>query len=91
MSDNNDISSRLIEFEDDKGNKIKTELADIIEFEGREYAILYSAEAGQNDEEREAVVMRLIEDGDEDYFETIEDDEEFEKVANYIQELQDTV
>jgi len=86
---NNDTSSRIIEFEDEYGNKNEAELADIIEVDGKEYAILYPTDSEPNDEEQDAIVMRFVEEGEDDYFEAIEDDEEFEKVANYIQELQD--
>lgn len=75
----------LIEITDDDGTVIKCELYDIIEFEGKQYALLM--ETDSEDEEPEVVLMRYTEEGEESYFETIDDDEEFEKVSEYIESL----
>ncbi len=82
MSEENE---NLIEITDDDGTVIKCELYDIIEFEGKQYALL--VEADSQDEEAEVVLMRYTEEGDESYFETIDDDDEFEKVSQYIENL----
>ena len=81
--------NNIIEVTDDDGSVIKCELYDIIEFEGKQYALLVEVNAEERDEEPELVLMRLIENGDSDevFFETIEDDEEFEKVQAYIESL----
>lgn len=78
-------SENLIEIIDDDGTVIKCELYDIIEFENKQYALL--VEADSEDEEPEVVLMRYTEEGEESYFETIDDDEEFEKVSAYIETL----
>lgn len=80
-----DEKENLIEITDDDGNKIKCELYDIIEFEGSQYALLLEAEVQEKD--AELVLMRYVEEGEEGYFETIDDDAEFEKVSNYIETL----
>lgn len=76
----------IIEITDDDGTVIKCELYDIVEFEGKQYALL--VEAGTEDEEPEVVLMRYTEEGEEVFFETIDDDEEFEKVQEYIENLE---
>ena len=83
MAEENDI----IEITDEDGNVIKCELYDIVEVEGKQYAVL--AEAGANEDETELVLMRMVENGDSDevFFETIDDDDEFEKVQEYIESL----
>lgn len=83
MAEENDI----IEITDEDGNVIKCELYDIVEVEGKQYAVL--AEEGADEEETELVLMRMVENGDSDevFFETIDDDEEFEKVQEYIESL----
>lgn len=78
-------NENLIEIIDDDGTVIKCELYDIIEFENKQYALL--VEADSEDEEPEVVLMRYTEEGEESYFETIDDDEEFEKVSAYIETL----
>lgn len=74
-----------IEIIDDDGKTIKCELYDIVEFDGKQYAVL--AEKDSEDEEPELVLMRYTEEGEESYFETIDDDDEFERVSEYIENL----
>ena len=74
-----------IEIIDDDGTTIKCELYDIVEFDGKQYAVL--AEKDSEDEEPELVLMRYTEVGEESYFETIDDDDEFERVSEYIENL----
>ena len=73
-----------IEIIDDDGTTIKCELYDIVEFDGKQYAILAEKDS---DEEPELVLMRYTEEGEESYFETIDDDDEFERVSEYIENL----
>lgn len=74
-----------IEIIDDDGTTIKCELYDIVEFDGKQYAVL--EEKDSEDEEPELVLMRYTEEGEESYFETIDDDDEFERVSEYIENL----
>jgi len=77
--------NNIIEITDDEGNSINCELYDIIEYEGKQYAILVEADIEEDD--AEMVLMRYLEEDGESIFETIEDDEEFEKVSQYIETL----
>lgn len=79
---------QLIETVDEEGNVINFELFDIVEVEGKEYALLLPTEAEEGEED-EIVLMRLTKDGEDYLFETIDNDEEFEKVAQYIENLED--
>lgn len=81
-------NDQLIETVDENGNIITFELFDIVEVDGKEYALLLPTEA-QAGEEDELVLMRLTKDGEEYLFETIDDNEEFDKVAQYVEELAD--
>ena len=80
-----DVNDNIIEIIDDDGTVIKCELYDIIEFEDKQYALLIEAES--EEDEPEVVLMRYVEEGEESFFETIDDDEEFEKVSSYIESL----
>ena len=82
-----EMENNIIEVIDDDGTVIKCELYDIIEFEGNQYALLVEAES--DDEEPEVVLMRYTEEGEESFFETIDDDAEFEKVSAYIESLEE--
>ncbi len=84
-------NNNIIEVTDEDGSVIRCELYDIIEYEGKQYALLVEVDAEESEEEPELVLMRLIENGDSDevFFETIDDDDEFEKVQAYIESLPD--
>lgn len=75
---------QIIETIDENGNLIKFELFDIVEVDEQEYALLLPVEEEDNDE---VVLMRITKDADEYLFETIDDDDEFEKVANYVENM----
>lgn len=76
---------KLIETLDEEGNLVKFELFDIIEYEDKEYALLLPADT--QDDYDEVILMRLTKDGEDYIFEAIEDDEEFDKVSEYIENL----
>lgn len=95
MTNHEDMEEQLIETIDEDGNVINFELIDIVQVEDddsikdNEYALLLPVdENGDSDEEKEVVLMKLIKDGEEYLFEAIEDDEEFDKVIEYINLLQ---
>ncbi len=83
----------LIETFDENGNKVTFELLDIVAVDDVEYALLLptDADADENEEESEVLLMRLKKDGEEYSFEAIDDDDEFNKVAAYIEELEDEI
>ena len=77
---------QLIETVDENGNIITSELFDIVEVDEREYALLLPTDAQEGDED-ELVLMRLTKDGEDYLFETIDDDDEFNRVAEYVENL----
>ena len=83
-----ELQDNFITIEDEDGNEMTCELYDIIEFEGSQYALLFEANAADVDE-AEFVLMRYSEEGEESYFESIDDDDEFERVSNYVESLDD--
>ncbi len=74
---------QLIETIDENGNVINFELHDIVEVDNQEYALLIPAET-ENKEEEEVILMKLTQDGEDYIFESIDDEAEFDKVAEYI-------
>lgn len=82
-----EMENNIIEIIDEDGTVIKCELYDIIEFENKQYALL--VEVNSSDEEPEVVLMRYVEEGEESFFESIDNDEEFQKVSEYIDSLDD--
>lgn len=90
MNELEEFKAQIIETIDEDGKTVELELLDVVDVEGVEYAILREVEAGDDEEdelESEAVLMRLIRNGEEFTFETIESDEEFNIVAEYIGSL----
>ena len=90
MNELEEFKAQIIETIDEDGQTVELELLDVVDVEGVEYAILREVEAGDDEEdelESEAVLMRLIRNGEEFTFETIESDEEFNIVAEYIGSL----
>ncbi len=77
---------QIIETIDENGNVIKFELFDIVEVDEQEYALLLPVE---EEESEELILMRLSKDGEEYLFETIDDDKEFDKVAQYVESMED--
>ncbi len=84
MSDN---PENIIEIIDENGKTICCELFNIIEFEGNEYALLLPQEEKDN-EDAEFVVMKIMEDEDDIAFINLDDDE-FNRVSEYIENIQD--
>jgi uncharacterized protein YrzB (UPF0473 family) len=80
---------QVIETVDEDGNVVKFELFDIVEVEEKEYALLLPVE--NSEENEEIVLMRLTKEGEEYLFEAIEDDEEFNKVSEYIESLDEDI
>ena len=78
-------NENLIETVDEQGNVINFELFDIVEVDEQEYALLLPAEREEDDEE--LVLMRLSKDGEDYIFESIDNDEEFNKVAEYVENM----
>lgn len=78
---------KLIETIDDNGNKVSFELFDIIDFEDKEYALLLPPDTKEDDVDAEIVLMRLLTEGEDYIFEAIEDDEEFDRVSEYIENM----
>lgn len=84
-------NEELIETIDENGNKVTFELLDIVTVDDIEYALLLPTDADENEDESEVLLMRLKKDGEEYSFEAIDDDEEFNKVASYIEEIEDEI
>ena len=76
----------IVEITDEEGNATQCEVYDIIEFEEKTYALLLPLE--DNEEDPELIVLEYIEEGDECYFQNIEDEEEFDRVCEFIQNLE---
>lgn len=82
MTDNQDNNIVLI---DEEGAEHQFEIIDMLEVDGANYAVLFPVEEEDGDE---AIILKagVDENGEEVLFE-IEDDEEWEKIADIYQEM----
>jgi uncharacterized protein YrzB (UPF0473 family) len=83
----------IITLEGEDGQSYECQILDIFDFEGQEYALLLKkasdkdAPKPEDDEDGSLVIMRLIQRDDQSIFQTIESDEEFDKVVAHVEEL----
>lgn len=88
MSDEiKETEQQYVEIYDEDGNVIKCEIYDIVDFDEKTYALLLPLTEDENDEDSEVIVMQYVEEGDEGYFQNIDNDEEFKRVCEYIESL----
>ena len=78
---------QIIETTTEDGEVVQFKLFDIIEFEEKEYALLLPVD--EDSEDAELVLMKLTKENDDYLFETIEDDNEFDRVSEYIESIAD--
>lgn len=77
----------IVTITDEEGAETQCEVYDVVEFEGKSYALLLPLDE-EDEEDAELIVLEYIEEGDECYFQSIDDEEEFNKVCSYIQNLE---
>jgi len=83
-----ELEQNFVEICDEEGNVTKCEVYDVVDFEEKTYALLLPIEEESEDEDGELIVMEYIEEGDDVYFQNIENEEEFDKVCEYIRTLE---
>ena len=83
----------LVSLSDDKGNEYNFEVLDSFDEDDTQYvAMTPYAEEDEVDEELDGslVIMKVVEENGENYFVEIEDDDEYERIANeFVGRLQD--
>jgi uncharacterized protein YrzB (UPF0473 family) len=82
----------VITLEGEDGNSYTCQIIRVIELDGKEYALLLNlndeqADGGEESEEGSLVIMGLTQKDEQAIFNTIESEEEFNKVVAYVQEL----
>ena len=82
--------SNIVSLTGDDGNEIKCEVFDIIGFENKTYALLIPQDEIEEDDEQQEklIVLEYVEEGDDCYFQNIEDDEEFDRVCEFVNTLE---
>lgn len=84
----------LFTLSDDEGNEFTFEVLDAIEDDSGRYVAMLPVFDHPEDEVEDSgslVIMKEVQDGDESFFEEIEEEEEFNRVADiFVNRLQDT-
>lgn len=78
----------FVEIYNEDGEIVKCEIYDVVDFEEKTYALLLPLDS-VDDEDSEVIVMEYIEEGEEGYFQNIDDDAEFQRVCEYVESLSD--
>jgi len=84
-----DFGPDIITLTSEDGEEFQFEMLDRDEFEDGEYVALVpiaSEEELPEDVEGELVFMRLVTDGDEEFLESLEDEDEYNRVADHFTE-----
>ena len=89
MSEEMEQEQQFVEVIWEDGSIIKCEIYDVIDFENKTYALLLPLEESEDDDEAEIIVMEYVEEGEDGYFQNIDDEAEFNRVCEYIQSLDD--
>lgn len=80
----------FVELCDEEGNVTKCEVYDVVDFEEKTYALLLPLE-DENVDDPELILLEYVEEGEDGYFQNIDDEEEFERVSEYIESLAEEV
>lgn len=88
--ENQELEQQYVEIVGEDGTTEKCEIYDVIDFEGKTYALLLPLSEDEDGEEAEVIVMEYVEESEDDgYFQNIEDEAEFQRVCAYIESLED--
>lgn len=92
MEENNNYESTVFTLTDEEGNEIEFEVIGQHEMNGEHYVALLPAndqpeDDGVGDIQWEYVILKLVKDGDEEILVTVDDDDEFDDIADYFDDL----
>ena len=91
--ENNEYGVDIISLSDEEGNEYNFEILDRLETEEGDYVALlpiYDDAKEMLDDNGELVIMKVGEENGEEYYENIDDDDEYDTVADaFIERLQD--
>ena len=88
MSEMNEYTPELFELIDEDGNKKQFELIDASEFRGEQYCVFLPAVEDDDflNASCDLVILKVIEEDDEEIFTSIDDEDEFDAVNAFFYE-----
>lgn len=90
MNDTNkNMDDGIYTLTDENGNEIQFELVGACEFKGNQYYAMIPVEdkGGDDDEYCEYVILKAVMENGEEILVTIDDDDEFDDVADYFDDM----
>ena len=92
MDEKNTYESEIFTLTDEDGNEIEFEVIGQHEMNGQRYVALLPVEDETEEDENgnidwEYVILKLAKDGDEEILVTVDDDDEFDDIADYFDDL----
>ena len=85
---NEEEESAIVTLTDEDGSEIEFEIVADCEKNGNHYfAMIPVEDENPNDDVCEYVVLKLEKDGDEEFFVTVDDDDELDDIADYFEDL----
>lgn len=87
--ENQELEQQYVEIISEDGQIVKCEIYDVVDFEEKTYAMLLPITEDEDDDDAEVIVMEYVEEGDDAYFQNIDDEAEFQRVCSYIESLED--
>ena len=87
---NEDFGGDYITISDEEGNEFELELLDTIEFEGNTYSVFVPADIENmdvDDPDYGLIFLRNREENGEEVFDSVDDDDELDRVYEYYQQL----
>ncbi len=84
-----ELENNYVEIIGEDGGIEKCEIYDVIDFEDKTYALLLPLAEDDDSDEKEVIVMEYVEEGDDGYFKNIDDENQFQRVCEYIESLEE--
>jgi uncharacterized protein YrzB (UPF0473 family) len=84
LEDLNDDNSTIIMF-GENGEEIEFTVVDAMEHNGTNYLLVIETELAFEDESEAMILKEVSENGEDFFYATIEDDNEFDKIVNLFQ------
>ncbi len=81
-----DFGASYITIEDDEGNKFELEHLGTVELDGGEYMVFLPADMAEDDPDYGFIILKVVEVDGEEQFDSVDDDEELQRVYDYYME-----
>ncbi len=92
--DEKEYGTDVLTLVDEDGVEHEFEIADTLDVDGQQYLALIPVPANANellDDSGELVILKVVEENGEEFLEAIEDEEEFDRMADvFMERLEDT-